>query len=65
MVTGLPVRRRRSGPWVLRGLDDRFHELADDTPVRLWSRALADAAETAAWRAELASRRIRQPVRQV
>lgn len=64
-VTGLPVRRRRSGPWMLRGLDGRLHELTDDTTVRLWNPGLADAREALAWRRELSARRIRQPVPQV
>jgi hypothetical protein len=64
-VTGLPARRRRSGPWVLRALDGRLHELTDDTTVRLWNPGLTDAQEAAAWRAALTERRISQPVRQV
>jgi hypothetical protein len=64
-VTGLPLRRRRSGSWMLRALDGRLHELTDDTTVRLWNPGLSDVQEAAAWRAALTERRISQPVRQV
>lgn len=64
-VLGRPFQPRGSEQWMLRDLAGRVHELADDTVVRLWSPGPDEAAQAAAWRAELAGRGLEQPVAQL
>jgi hypothetical protein len=64
-VLGLPVRRKRSAHWMLRNAAGGFHELTEDTPIRLWDASSADAVEVAPWRTELTRRHMPQPVPQL
>ena len=61
----------QAGRTFMLGEDDVPHDaagqplaIADDAPVALWHPVEADDGERDAWRAHLAARRVRQPVRQ-
>ncbi|NUS12090.1 MAG: DUF4132 domain-containing protein, partial [Streptomyces sp.] len=64
-VVGRPVPHRSGLKWALLDAGHHVHEVPATAVVRLWDPRTADAADVAAWRAELSRRRLPQPVPQL